>query len=283
MRKKLKSLEQTKFTILTPSFNQGDYIEQNILSVLDQDYPSIEHIIIDGGSTDKTIEILKRYPHLKWISEKDGGQADALNKGLKMATGDIVGWVNSDDYYESGIFNDVVNHFNDPKVQWVVGNITDIWDHAGIKLCTTSPVVTYKHLCENPDIVRQASTFFRKTALVSSGGWNSDLFMVMDYDLWLRLAKVSTPAMINANWAYFRWHPNQKSTSRNMIRQFSEIKGLLRREKVPLINRLIIMFRKGFNIIKTKIKEFLISVGILDKKNLGIPLSVRRRTESNKI
>ena len=84
-----------KITILTPSFNQGAFVEKNIQSVMSQDYADFEHIIIDGGSTDNTVDILKKYPHLKWISEPDEGQADALNKGLAMATGDIVGWINS--------------------------------------------------------------------------------------------------------------------------------------------------------------------------------------------
>jgi glycosyltransferase involved in cell wall biosynthesis len=98
-------------SIITPSFNQGAYIEQTILSVLHQDYGHVEHIVVDGGSTDATLDVLRRYPHLKWVSEKDRGQADALNKGLALAKGDIIGWVNSDDYYQDNIFGSVVGHF----------------------------------------------------------------------------------------------------------------------------------------------------------------------------
>lgn len=97
-----------KLTIITPSFNQAPYIEQTIRSVLAQDYPCVEHIVIDGGSTDCTVDVLKKYPHLQWVSEKDRGQADALNKGLAKASGDIIGWVNSDDYYEHKIFGSIV-------------------------------------------------------------------------------------------------------------------------------------------------------------------------------
>jgi len=104
-------------SIVTPSLNQGRYIEQTIQSVLLQNYPNFEHIVIDGGSTDGTVEILKKYPHLKWISEKDSGQSEALNKGLKMATGDIIAWINSDDWYAEGAFNNVASFSNKIQVR----------------------------------------------------------------------------------------------------------------------------------------------------------------------
>ena len=100
-----------KISIITPSFNQARFIEQTILSVLRQDYPCVEHIVVDGGSTDGTIDIMRRYPHLIWSSEADNGQADALNKGLSKATGDIIGWINSDDYYADNIFAEVEGSF----------------------------------------------------------------------------------------------------------------------------------------------------------------------------
>src|ERR1700691_3409482 len=98
-------------SIITPSFNQGAYMEQTIQSVLNQHCGRVEHIVVDGGSADDTVDILKKYPHLIWVSEKDRGQADALTKGLALAKGDIIGWVNSDDYYQDNIFAAVVSHF----------------------------------------------------------------------------------------------------------------------------------------------------------------------------
>src|ERR1700680_5105962 len=115
-------------SVITPSFNQGGYIEQTIQSVLHQDYDPVEHIVIDGGSTDDTVDVLKRYPHLIWLSEKDLGQADALNKGLALARGDIIGWINSDDYYQHNIFHSVVNQFRMTNAQWVIGNLADVSD-----------------------------------------------------------------------------------------------------------------------------------------------------------
>src|SRR6058998_2090201 len=88
------------FSIITPSFNQARFLEENIQSVLTQAGVSVEHIVVDGGSTDGTVEILKSYPHLRWISEPDRGQSHALNKGFRMATGEILGWLNADDSYE---------------------------------------------------------------------------------------------------------------------------------------------------------------------------------------
>jgi len=101
-----------KITIVTPSFNQGNFIDENIQSVLTQNYPNFEHIIIDGGSIDGTVDILKKYSHLKWVSEPDRGQASALNKGFRMATGDVIGWLNSDDSYLPGTFEVVARAFD---------------------------------------------------------------------------------------------------------------------------------------------------------------------------
>ena len=100
-------MNNKKISIVSPSFNQGQYIEEAIQSVLNQGYENFEHIIIDACSTDNTLEILKKYSHLKWISEPDEGQSDALNKGFKLATGDIIGWLNVDDIYLSNTFKDV--------------------------------------------------------------------------------------------------------------------------------------------------------------------------------
>ena len=112
-----------KISIITPSYNQAQFIERTILSVLNQDYKDIEYIIMDGGSTDGTVEILKKYSdHIIWKSEKDNGQSDAINKGLKMATGDIVAYLNSDDTYQPGAFKEVATFFEkNPDKKWVYG------------------------------------------------------------------------------------------------------------------------------------------------------------------
>ena len=120
-----------KITIVTPSYNQASFIEEALLSVQKQNYPSVEHIVIDGASTDGTVEILKRYgnlsgwEHLRWISEPDQGQSDALNKGFRMATGEIIGWLNSDDRYRANCFSYVASAFGQtPDTDVLYGDCT---------------------------------------------------------------------------------------------------------------------------------------------------------------
>jgi len=265
-----------RISILTPSYNQVEYIEQNIRSVIRQDYPNSEHIVIDGGSTDGTLAILKKYPHLRWISERDRGQADALNKGLAMATGEIVGWINSDDYYADNIFHDVAREFASADVHWVVGNITILLEETGEKLAQRSPAPTYENLIKNPGIVRQQATFFCKNTVEDVGGWNPDLYMVMDYDLWLRLAKKLPPKMVDTNWAYYRIHRDQKTSRRNILREAREIDRILSTEGVSSARRRQFMIKKHIYALKAMIKEVLVESGVIDADYRNMPLSMRR-------
>jgi len=126
MKKQNISEQQPLVSIVTPSYNQGQFIEDTILSVKNQDYSNIEHIIVDGGSTDNTLEILKEYENsynLRWVSEPDNGQADAINKGFDMAKGEIIGWLNSDDtYFSSHVLTKVVEKFRQTEAKIVFGN-----------------------------------------------------------------------------------------------------------------------------------------------------------------
>jgi cellulose synthase/poly-beta-1,6-N-acetylglucosamine synthase-like glycosyltransferase len=251
-------------SILTPSYNQGKYIEQTITSVLEQNYPRFEHIVIDGGSTDETVSVLKRYPHLKWVSERDQGQADSLNKGLRMATGDLVGWVNSDDYYAKGVFHRVREIFEDGSVKWAIGDVVNYYEVSGVELYMSSQTVTYQSLINDPDILRQQGAFFRTELLKEAGGWDPALYMVMDLDLWLRLAQIDSPRMVHQPTAYFRMHAEQKTTLvRNML-QSREIDDVLRRHGASTANRLRQLAKKRYWRLKSVIKVGLRNAGLFE-------------------
>ena len=266
-----------KFSIITPSYNQGPFIEQTILSVARQTGVEKEHIVMDGGSNDETVAVLKQYLHLKWVSEKDKGQADALSKGIKLVSGDIVGWINSDDYYEDGIFESVAKQFEDPETMWVIGNLSYVFDSTNEVVIDVSPAVTYQGLLSNPDIVRQQPTFFRREFLLRVGGWNPAYFMVMDYDLWVRLAKESTPKMVNETWGYFRFHALQKTSHANILRQYREISQILKREHVGLGIRLRIGASKRTQWLKGFVKSHLINAGLLGRRYQNRPVRLKSR------
>lgn len=245
-----------KISIITPSLNQSNFIEDNIKSVLEQDYPNFEHIIIDGGSNDGTLEILKKYSHIKWISEKDKGQSDALNKGIKMATGDIIGWLNADDFYCKNIFKDIVKAYIKNPKSWYIGNIILYDNETKIHIYDKTPNIR-KLLKFNPYVVRQAGAFYSKYILDKIGGFNPNFFMVMDYDLWIRLLKISEPEILNIYVSYFRIHKNQKSNFKNLKTQTKELIEIIFREKnyISIIFiTLMILKRISKNMLKTLLK-----------------------------
>jgi glycosyltransferase involved in cell wall biosynthesis len=258
-------------SVITPSYNQAAYIEQTIQSVLRQGNAQVEHIVVDGGSTDGTVEILKRHPHLVWMSQKDRGQADALNKGLAIAKGAIVGWINSDDYYQHFIFDSVIEHFKS-GASWVVGRQADVFDNGTLVVFKDSPTINSEALIRNPDIVRQQATFFKRDAITAVGGWNADWHMVMDFDLWVRLAKVSPPLMIDEDWAYFRNHGAQKSSHANVLRQAAEIAAVLRREKVSLPQIWKYQAARYWYWTKGVAKERLIDLGAIPERYRTRPI-----------
>lgn len=212
-------MDKLKISIITPSLNQGRFIEEAILSVLNQRYFDYEHIVIDGGSQDQTLDILEKYSsrtkRLRWISELDRGQSDALNKGFRLASGDIIGWLNADDRYLPGCFSRVIDSFlKNPNVDIIYGDYRFI-DEKGkvIKLRKEIGfdlfILKYLHVLYIPS----TATFFRRKVIDDGNFLSENYHYAMDYEFFLRLAlKGYKFAHIPEYLADFRWHPESKST-----------------------------------------------------------------------
>ena len=219
-----------KISIITPSYNQEIFIGETILSVLNQDGNyDLEHIIIDGKSTDGTDSILKKYKDkIRIICEKDNGQAEAINKGFSLASGEIIGWLNSDDIYHKDTIRRVIGFFEEhPDKQWAYGKC-NIVDAHGMEIRRL--ITRYKNRRQkkfrlrrlfHENFISQPAVFFRKKFLYETGFLDTDLQYTMDYDLWIRMALKSTPGYIPFYLASFRRHETSKSET-SYVRQFKE-------------------------------------------------------------
>jgi len=201
-------------SIVTPSLNQATYIGENIKSVLNQKYSDFEHIIIDGGSTDGTIDILRKHDHLIWVSEKDSGQSEAINKGFKRANGEIIGWLNSDDCYEPNTFNTIVKELNKDKGKYFVFGDCNLIDEKGkIIGLVKGKYKGQRSLIEywKDAYIPQPSVFFYRDLLHEIGFLNESLHYAMDWDFWLRISEKYRLVYINKTLANFRIHGQQKT------------------------------------------------------------------------
>lgn len=206
-----------KISIVTPSFNQGQFIEETIRSVLLQNYPNLEYIIIDGGSSDNSVEIIQKYkPWLTyWISEQDKGQSHAINKGLSMCTGDIIAWLNSDDLFKSGTLHCVAANLSIEQPCWLVGGC-EIEDYKRNALNIRYPPncinkKTFLSWIEN--WFAQPSTFWNKKLFDIVGDLDVDLSYVMDVDLWWRMVAYEEPMIIKKVLSEYRIHDKTKTLS----------------------------------------------------------------------
>jgi glycosyltransferase involved in cell wall biosynthesis len=204
-------------SIVTPSYNQGQYIEDTIQSVLQQDYPDLEYLVFDGGSTDHTRDILRRYEgRLLWVSEKDRGQADAINKGFRAARGEILGWLNSDDTYLPGTIRRVVEYFRTHRdVGMMYGEGYHV-DAAGqvIERYYTEPF-NFERLAEICFIC-QPTVFLRAEVVNAIGPLDIGLRFCLDYDYWMRVAKQFRIGYLGEYLANSRLHIETKTLSQRV-------------------------------------------------------------------
>jgi glycosyltransferase involved in cell wall biosynthesis len=202
-------------SIVTPSYNQQEYLEETILSVLDQDYPALEYFVMDGGSTDGSLEIIKKYQDrlAGWVSEPDQGQTDAVNKGFSRCRGEIMAWLNSDDIYAPGAISSAVEYLqSNPQIGMVYGD-ADLIDGTGLKVGRFNARQTsYQRLMRGGVYIPQPAAFWRRELWIKSGPLDPAFYFAMDYDLWVRFAKIAALQYTPQLWASFRIHGSGKTT-----------------------------------------------------------------------
>lgn len=243
-----------KISVITPSLNQKKYIETTIKSVLSQKYPNLEYIIMDGGSTDGTLDILKKYGNqIIWHSSKDEGQTDAINKGFNKSSGDILSFINSDDYYAENTLQQVSKFFlENDRILWLTGkckvingkneeirSLITLWKNLWIKKDFLN--IKQKDLLLSLNFISQPSTFWRREAWEKTGQFDNSLIYTMDYDYWLRLFKISELGFINKELSYFRVHPKSKGfldTSKQIDEGYKVMKNYTNSISIKILHRM---------------------------------------------
>ena len=208
-------------SIIVPSFNQGAYIRQTIESCLEQDYRPIEIVVMDGASTDGTVDVLKSFgnvPELRWTSEPDDGVVDAVYKGLARARGEIAAIQSSDDFYLPGCFSAVAEGFRThPAAGLVFGEVERVDAEGQVVFSPRQPRYSLARLLGRELFIYQPTAFFRRELALALGGWNPRIPYVPDIDLWIRLAFHAEVAQLDAVLAAYRTHPGQRDKHRENI------------------------------------------------------------------
>lgn len=219
-------------SVITPSYNHARHIRQTIESVLAQDYWPIEHIVVDGGSNDGTVEILRdygaRYPdRFRWVSESDKGQSDALNKGIAMARGEFIGWQNSDDYYYENVFQEPIRYLMEhPDVAMVYSDRNRVDEEGNCPTLDSVGSFRPELLIDLDQCIPNQAAFMRREAMQVVGGVNPDIHLGMDRDLWLRMGLISRIDYLPGVRGVWRCYSTAKTFS-NDLKYWREAPALL--------------------------------------------------------
>jgi glycosyltransferase involved in cell wall biosynthesis len=236
-----------RVSIITPSLNQGAFIESMLRSVLSQDYPNLEILVIDSASTDNTAEILNRYlpwhaDRLRFVSEPDRGQAHALNKGVAQTTGEIIAWLNSDDTFEPGAISAAVEFLQrHTDVDLVYGDANFVGvDDRVITRCAHVEPYDWNRLVHYSDFIVQPAAFFTRRAFEAVGGGDESLQYTMDYDLFLKIAAGFKVAYLPRVMANFKWWGQNKSATGGWerLREIERITGAFGARGLPAYSRI---------------------------------------------
>ena len=200
--------DRKKISVITVTWNRVELLEEAIISVINQGYENFEHIVIDNASTDGTVEMLKKYPHVIWISEPDNGQSDAMNKGLKLATGDIFAWMNDDDLYPSGVF-ELINKKLDLNVYSFAYGLCDIIGRKGTCIGRSKfHKFDIERMMLGHNNVNTPAVFASIGLIRQVGLMDETLFATFDLDMWIRLSLLKPPLPLQEVTSLLRLHDN---------------------------------------------------------------------------
>lgn len=243
-----------KVSVITPSFNQAVFLERTILSVLNQDYPNLEYIIVDGGSTDGSVDIIRKYSDKLawWVSEPDLGQADAINKGLRRATGEWVAWQNSDDIFFLGAFHDMVSTAaKRPEAGLIIGDMMLVDQHDSPLRDVRYVTPSYNAMRAEGMLIANQAAFWRRGLQENIGLLDDTFHCSFDYEWFLRLTRVTASVHVPRIWGALRLHDETKTSTKARMFQEENNRILMGREMPdwlkPLyrLRRLVLMLGQG--------------------------------------
>jgi len=260
-----------RITIVTPSFNQGQYLEATIRSVLDQDYPNLEYLVMDGGSTDGSVDIIRRYADrlAYWVSEPDGGQSAAIARGFRRATGDVLAWLNSDDIYLPGALNTVAKAFaEDPTADFIYGSRRIIDETGRVIRSFLTPTILHKYYFAFGQLIPQECAFWRRALYDRVGGLDESLGFSLDFSLFVRMWGSGRFKKIDAELGALRSHAASKTSNLGDV-MFQEGRTIRLANGIPQL-RSRLLYRLG--------EQLILWQGAMERPLRSAVTAWRRRT-----